>query len=320
MKETVDKAEYDLHMNHSDSDCDIDCDIEQNRERLQALKDEYHTPRMSAEQLENLKQCMTEAKRENKAARIKRRNRSIMTTLVASIMLVVLLPNLSPGAAYAMEQVPILRQIVALVTVRNYHYETERNKLNIDVPHFVVNGNESESLTIATDAVNQEIARITEQIAAEFRESLNEEEGRQDIRVTGHVLATTEEYITLKLSCSHDTGSGSQWNYYFTIDLQSEKQLCLQDLFQDGADYMTPINDSIKAQMQTQMAADDTVMYYLDSKVEAWNFKTITDETHFYVNESDNIVIGFDEGQVAPRYMGAVEFEIPADAVAHIRK
>ena len=54
--------------------------------------------------------------------------------------------------------------------------------------------------------------------------------------------------------------------------------------------------------------------------MEEWNFKAITEKTSFYLNEKDNVVIGFDEGEVAPMYMGAVEFEIPAQVLRDIRK
>ena len=39
-------------------------------------------------------------------------------------------------------------------------------------------------------------------------------------------------------------------------------------------------------------------------------FKTITDETPFYINESGNPVIVFAKYEIAPGYMGYQEFEI----------
>ena len=38
------------------------------------------------------------------------------------------------------------------------------------------------------------------------------------------------------------------------------------------------------------------------------------------LDENGNVVIGFNEGDVAPMYMGAVEFEIPGDVLNDIRK
>ena len=110
-------------------------------------------------------------------------------------------------------------------------------------------------------------------------------------------------------------------NYYYTIDLNTGERLQLKDLFKEGADYITPISENIKEQMREQMASDENKMYWLDdAEVEEWNFKQITDDTAFYLNEKGNIVISFDEGDVAPMYMGVVTFEIPEDVVKDIRK
>ena len=47
---------------------------------------------------------------------------------------------------------------------------------------------------------------------------------------------------------------------------------------------------------------------------------TVIQHVMNYVNEKDNVVISFNEGEVAPMYMGALEFEIPADVLSDIRK
>ena len=62
------------------------------------------------------------------------------------------------------------------------------------------------------------------------------------------------------------------------------------------------------------------IMYWLHDEIEALNFRSITDETSFYVNGDGNVVIGFNEGDVAPMYMGAVEFVIPDEVLGDIRK
>ena len=68
------------------------------------------------------------------------------------------------------------------------------------------------------------------------------------------------------------------------------------------------------------MDADENVHYWLHDEIEELNFKTIYEDTSFYVNERGNIVIAFDEGDVAPMYMGALEFEIPSEVLKSIRK
>ena len=94
----------------------------------------------------------------------------------------------------------------------------------------------------------------------------------------------------------------------------------LRDIFKEGADYVTPISESIKKQMKEQMEADENVTYWLDNEIEEWNFKQISQDESFYLNKDNHVVIAFNEGDVAPMYMGAVEFEIPAKVLESIRK
>ncbi len=294
---------------------------EQMEEELRTLKKEYLRPRMSEEQLEGLKMKMQEADMENRRERSKMRGIRFTATAAALLAAFVILPNTSASVAHAMERIPLIGRMVEIVTFRDYEYEGERHSADIEVPEIKLdeeleNSDAQEKLEQTAD----EIREITEKLIKEFETYLEDEQGYQDIVVTSEVLATTPEYFTLKLLCYQGAGSGTQWNYYYTIDLTTGERLQLKDIFQEGADYITPISDSIKEQMQAQMDADETVYYWLHDEIEEWNFKAITDETSFYLNEKGNVVIGFDEGEVAPMYMGSVEFEIPAEAVKDIRQ
>ena len=94
----------------------------------------------------------------------------------------------------------------------------------------------------------------------------------------------------------------------------------MKDLFEEGADYITPISENIKEQMKTQMEQDDSKSYNLNSDVEEWNFQKISADVDFYVNHSGKLVVVFDEYEVAPGYMGSVSFEIPSDVISSIVK
>lgn len=56
--------------------------------------------------------------------------RRILTAVAAAAMLFVLLPNVSPSIAYAMEKLPIIGSVVKVITVRNYTHSDEHNDLN----------------------------------------------------------------------------------------------------------------------------------------------------------------------------------------------
>ncbi len=290
---------------------------------LHILRKEYEKHQMTDAQVKQLYRTIKEAgkMKEKRTGGI----RFAVAAAAVAAGLFVILPNTSGTIAHAMEQIPIIGQLVKVVTFRDYEYESDRNMADIEVPEIkpeeqLADSTLQENIDRTTAEINAEIQSITDELIAEFEKNLDEEMGYQDVVVKSEVLATTPEYFTLKLICYQGAGSGYQWNYFYTIDLNTGERLQLKDIFEEGADYITPISENIKVQMQERMDADESVYYWLNDEIEEWNFKAITDETSFYLNERGNVVIGFNEGDVAPMYMGTVEFEIPAEVLDGIRK
>lgn len=297
---------------------------ENRKQDLEWAKQEYEQKRMSPEQVTELKETIEKAKHDKKKSR---RGYKAIGAVAAAVAVFVLLPNTSSKIAYAMSNIPVVGKLVDVVTFRDYQYESERHNADVTVQEIVIATEQTEDIQVqeklekSAEEINAEIQEITEQIVGEFEENLQYEEGYQDVLVKTEVINTTEDYFTLKLLCYQGAGSGAEWDYFYTIDLKSGERLLLKDLFVDGADYITPISDNIKTQMREQMAADENVCYWIDyDEVPDWNFESITDETSFYINENGEIVISFNEGDVAPMYMGVVEFIIPQEITADIRK
>ena len=293
-------------------------------DELLQLKKEHHQLRMTDTQLEILKKRMEETEMEmNK----NRKKSGIIKCTVAAALVVgfMALPNTSASVAYAMGQIPVIGPLVEAVTFRDYKYESDRNNADIRVPEIRLgdqakNNDTQKKLENTTEEINTEIQKITDQLVKEFEDNLAHEEGYQNVVVNSEVLTATEDYFTLKLNCYQGAGSGYQFNYYYTIDLNTGKRLQLKDLFREDADYITAISKNIRKQMKKQMAEDENVIYWLDNEIREWNFKNITDKTSFYLNREGNLVISFNEGDVAPMYMGIVEFEIPQQVLEGIRK
>lgn len=298
---------------------------EQSKEGLHSLQKEYMQPTMSEEQLSRLKMKMEEAKCENrKERRIARITRSAATA-AALVIAFITLPNLSPTIAYAMEQMPILGQFVKVVTFRNYEYEDEQHKAEVVIPEIVIDDQipveQLQSvLENTTNEMNAEIQKISKELLVEFVNHIRDELGYKELIVKSEVVTTTQDYFTLKLSCYQSEASGYEWDYFYTIDLTSGKKLELKDIFVDGVDYITPISENIKEQMRSQMEKDENISYWLDDEMEESNFNEITEEINFYINQNNDVVICFNEGDVAPMYMGIIEFEIPAEVLKAIRK
>ncbi|MBD5522014.1 MAG: DUF3298 domain-containing protein [Lachnospiraceae bacterium] len=324
----------------------------QNREKeLNEIRSEYMTHNMSEEGVEKMKESIEKAKSENHREYKHSILKGSLAAVAAAFIIITVLPNTSANVAYAMSRIPLLSEWVKVVTFRDYQYSDDRNTADITVPEIVpqaVNENTTDTIAQSTDEnisetvpqttdenasgtqsatenikktadeINAEIKEITEKLIQEFEENLKYEEGYQEMMVTSEVIATTDNYFTLKLICYQGAGSGAEWDYFYTIDLENGNRLQLSDLFVEGSDYIGVISDNIKEQMKEQMEADENVIYWLEADIPDLNFDKITDETNFYLNQDGNIVIAFNEGDVAPMYMGCVEFVIPQEVVAGI--
>lgn len=310
---------------------------------MEELRREYEAASMSAEQLQKMKQEISRAKMDKR----RKEGWSIaVKSAAAMVAAFIVLPNTSAGVAHAMVNIPVVGRIVEVVTFRDYQYEDERHSAVVEVPKLSIEDGETEnqvkpaveeSITLLEpenpgewiscdpdaieEEINTEIETITAQMIAEFEENLKYEDGYQEILVNSEVIRSGDSYFTLKMICYQGAGSGVQWNYFYTIDLESGKRVALKDLFTEGADYITPISDNIKKQMRQQMEEDENITYWLDDEeMSEWNFEQITEETSFYVNADNDIVIAFNEGDVAPMYMGCVEFVIDKEVLADIRE
>ena len=320
--------------------------MNQKNDDLLKLKEEYFSHEMSEKDYLNMKEKIEQAKKENAGKRTLQRRKAIVTGAVAAVLALVILPNTSASVAYAMSRIPLLSKWVEVVTIRDYQYEDSHHSADIETPQIAIS-TESETEELSTgslsptddsasagseasasvsnakksaEEINAEIAAITDDLIAEFEENKEDDDGFQNMTVTSEILATTDSYFTLELICFQSQGSGVEWHYYYTIDLATGDRLTLHDLFTEGSDYLTVISDNIKEQMKAQMEADDNVLYWLDSDMPEWDFKSITDDTQFYLNENDEVVICFNEGDVGPMSMGCVEFTIPNEKLATIRK
>jgi hypothetical protein len=88
----------------------------------------------------------------------------------------------------------------------------------------------------------------------------------------------------------------------------------LSDLFQPETKYVSAISREIKAQMAEQNNAG-TAAFFLPGGI--WSdeecFQSIAPDQNFYINDENQLVIVFDEYEVAPGSMGTPEFVIPTE-------
>lgn len=270
-----------------------------------------------AEQSENTSVVSIEERRKTHR---KRWGKVAAGVVAAAAAAVILLPNLSMSVAYAWEKIPVLSTIVKVVVWRDYQKEEGRYEANVSVPQVKVEPEESadpavkEQLQQSADQINASVEELTDQIIAEFEENLEADKelyGADSIHVGHEVVTDNDRYFSLKVWVVEAMGSGYEQDHYYTIDRSTGKILTLADLFTDES-YIQAISGEIKTQMKEQMEADENVYYWLDDQdVPEWNFQQISKDQSFYISEDGTLAICFNEGDVAPMYMGCVSFEMP---------
>ena len=248
---------------------------------------------------------------------------------VAAALAILIVPNVSANAAYAMAQIPLLGNVIKMITVREYNYDSDRFEANIKEAKLVSEENETagqdSDVKKKTDAsiqtINEDIQSMTDRLIRQFEADVELDESYGGVYVNPEVITDTDTWFTVRITVTQVAGSGTEYQYFYHIDKKTGEIATLKDLFKEGADYKTAISDDIKKQMRKQMDADENVMYWLDDEdMPEWNFKSIKDDQNFYLDSNGQIVICFDEYEVAPGCMGLVQFTIDPDAVADILK
>ena len=319
------------------------------QEQLRQLQEEYENMIIPEAGRERLQAGIDRARMEKKRAEHARR-RSAWTAVAAAAVVMIALPNTNIQIAHAMENIPLLGGFFRLVTVRQYNYSDENHNAEVELAQINYGEDAGEGASVGevaaapkgtaagsvegvgqeaavanlsedgVEAVNQDMEATVEELIRQFEDTLSEE-GYHGLHVTQEVVTDNERYYTVKLSVLETEASGYEHNQFYTIDKQTGNVVTLEDLFVEGSDYISAISENIKTQMQEQMAADEGVIYFLDNDdMPEFNFQGITEQTNFYFNEKDELVIAFDEYEVAPGSMGTPAFVIPQEVTAAILK
>ena len=239
--------------------------------------------------------------------------------LVASSALLTIGVNTSPVFAQAMRKVPLVSSIVEVVTFREYKVDEDTFNANIKVP--AINGLGNKDLE---NSLNEKYLQENEKLYAQFQAEMEDmkEKGGGHLGVdSGYIVkADNERILSIGRYVVNTVGSSSTIFKYDTIDKKQKVLLTLPSLFKDDS-YVNVISDNIKSQMLEQHQSDENKMYWvkgIETEGFAELFEKISPEQNFYINADNKLVISFDKYEVAPGYMGVVDFVIPTEVIVDV--
>ncbi len=279
-------------------------------EKLLRMKDRYHNIPVPDAARVSLAAGIERAKKEKRRIQMMKMTKRTGFTAAAAMAAIVIMANASPVTANAMEEIPVLGAIAKVVTFRTFEDANNNYEAKIDIPKVSINEKDNVK-------VNRSIEEYANQLIAEYEKQVAGDQagdGHYSVTSSYDVVTDNDKYLSLRINTTVIMASGAESVKIFTIDKETGNVVSLKDLMKDKADYITAISDNIKKQMEEQMAADDSKMYFYNTGEDSVDeFKQITGDESFYFNANGEIVIAFDEYEVAPGYMGAVEFTIPKD-------
>lgn len=276
--------------------------------RLNELKKEYMVTPIPENLYSIIDEQIKNIKLENKKKySFKRR----LNVALVSILSFILLINVSPAFAETISKVPVLSHLVKLVTVREYIIKKDGYDARIKVPE--IQGLDDKNLEKRiNENFNNEGRKLYEELNKEV--SLNKVNHKY-VSTDYVVKSETNNRLSIEMEKLEIEASGYTTKKHYNIDKNKKIVLTLPMLFKDEK-YIDVISQNIKGQMREQMKKDSNKVYFIDQDEGGLeNFSKIDKNQDFYINDKNQLVISFDEYEVAPGYMGAIEFVIPDDVL-----
>lgn len=290
---------------------------------MKLLKKEYQQLHIPEEGRRMMNEKIEQAKLDKKRKTLSRRIRFAGGAIAAAMAVIVALPNTNESIAMAMEKIPVIGSIVKVVTFRDYDYKDGNTEAHVSIPNIEIDGENSDNQD-AANQINKDVKDYTQQLIDQFEADAKElygSEGYKELNVSYDVITDTEDWFTLRITVLEAAASGNQYYRFYHIDKKTNAVATLSTLFKDDVDYITPISENIKEQMRSNTNADEGLVYFLDDEeTPDFNFKEIKAEQNFYFNSNNDLVIIFDEYEVAPGSMGNPEFVIPNSVISSLLK
>lgn len=287
--------------------------------KLEQLKKEYMNVPIPKELDFTVRKALKESgvniNKKNKFKRI----RTIAASIVAATVILTAGVNVSPAFAKTLSEVPVVGNIVKVLTFKEYTINEDTFDADIKVP--AIDGLENKNLESSlNEKYLAENKKLYEQFMADMKDLKENGGGHLGVN-SGYVVKTDNDRIlSVGRYVENIAASSSTTFQYDTIDKKKQVLITLPSLFKDKS-YVDVISENIKDQMIEQHKSDENKIYWVTGIEEEELvdlFEKISPEQSFYINPEDKLVILFDEYEVAPGYMGVVEFVIPTEAITNI--
>ncbi len=219
-----------------------------------------------------------------------------------------LMPNISMVYARAMNEIPVLGDLVRVFTIRNYDFSNENYELQVSVAKV-----DDEKNPKAGEYINKNIDELTSSIIEQFYHEMGlaNGNGHGSIHIDYETITNTEQWYTLKLMVTETAASSNTYYKFYHIDRTTGKYVTFGSLFEK--EDFPALEKWIVEDMKTQMEEDPSKAYWIEETALGRTLTALDEDQNFYFNEKGNLVIVYDKYEVSPGFMGCPEVEIPRE-------
>lgn len=283
-------------------------------DKIKLLKDEYQKINIDKKFKERTI-CMIKNKNRKKLVL------KLCSSIAASIVILgTAAVNLSPTLAYAAKDIPVLKDIVRVVTLGRY--EANKNGYSAEIASPKIEGLLDKELE---NRLNNEFKDNADALISAYENDVKElkkEFGDETIHMgvkSDYIIKTdNDNYLSLDVYILNVAGSSSTKHTFYTINKKTGKLVTLKSLFKDNADYITPISEYIRGEMKRINDEESGAFWIEKDEFNFDIFEKIKPNQNFYINSDNKLVICFDKYDVAAGAQGSPEFVIPDGVIKDI--
>ncbi len=188
-----------------------------------------------------------------------------------------------------------------LQLLKEKHYETEGTIVTVKIPH-VVNVKDDKVKKVINKLITQAIDDFTNEFKEFHKEQNTEHNLIADITFQNYY--SDAKIISFSINATQIMADSYLQKKFYTVDLKTGEVYNIEHFL--GSDYQNIVKKSVQQQIAENKEKYPNLMYF----DEAVNNLKITNEQPFYINKDNQVVVVFNQFEIAPGYMSLPEFII----------
>ena len=283
-------------------------------DKIDKLKENYNNIEIPKE----LDDVINDAFKESENKKIEnnkkdwRRNMKKWYASAAAVGLIIVSVNASSTFATSLENIPVIGNIIKIVNFNNYRINKDGMDVSISLPEV---SSDSKDLEYK---LNKEFEKEGKEAYKKYEAEVAklEKEGKtthKSADIWSETIAENDKTASIAIYNTEIEASAATSRKIYNINKEDKTVLTLEGMFGNN-DYVDVLSKNILSQMKERTKKDSNDVYFVDN-----TFKIKKDQP-FYINDKGELVICFDEYEVAPGSAGLVEFVIPSNIVSKLMK